>query len=128
MRLRRPPAVLAAFVALLAACSAPGSPPDSGVDGHAWVGPMCPVVQEGVDCPDRPLEAALEVLDSSGRVAGRQRSMEDGSFRFALSPGDYLLTVARPDEAGLLFAAPIPFQVEAGTWSSLDARFDSGIR
>lgn len=125
----RQPAGLAVLIGLLlTACSGPARTLESGLEGHAWVGPMCPVVQEGVDCPDRALEADLEILDSNGGVTARLRSDEDGTFRIALAPGDYLLTVARPDEAGLPFASPIPFHVPEGVWTLLDAHFDSGIR
>jgi len=38
---------------------------------------MCPVVQEGVDCPDSPLEADLEVRGAAGTVIARGRSGAD---------------------------------------------------
>ena len=128
MRRRRfvPAAALAALV--LVGCARAGPPPDSGVTGIVRVGPMCPVVQEGVDCPDSPLEADLEVRDAAGTVIARGRSGADGSYRIALPAGMYVLHPLSPSEAGLPFASPIPFEVQEGAWVELDVQYDSGIR
>ena len=111
----------------LAACSSAGPLPDSGVEGRVWVGPMCPVVQLGVECPDRPLEAEIDVLDSNGRIVARARSAADGTYRIALVQGSYVLTPL-PGESGLPFASPLPIEILDGTWLSLDVHYDSGIR
>jgi hypothetical protein len=113
---------------LLAGCAVATPTPDSGVEGRVWVGPMCPVVQEGVDCPDSPLQAELEVLDAANRVVARTRSEVDGRYQIALSPGAYTLHPLSPSEAGLPFAADLPFEVPADVWVELDVYYDSGIR
>lgn len=117
--------VIAVFAVFLAACGE--AAPDSGVEGHVWVGPTCPVVQEGLECPDAPLEADMEIVASSGRVVARSRSAEDGAYRIPLAAGSYVLTPL-PGEAGLPFASPIPFEVPQGEWVTLDITYDSGIR
>ena len=66
---------------------------DSGVEGRVTIGPMCPVVQQGTECPDAPYSAALVVEDERGREVARIESSPDGSFRVALSPGTYQLVV-----------------------------------
>lgn len=122
---------VAAFLAceiLLAACSGTTATGDSGVEGHVWVGPTCPVVQEGVDCPDSPLEADLEVRDSFGRVVARARSDVQGAYRIPLAPGEYTLVPLSPGEASMPFAAPLPLVITAGVWTELDIYYDSGIR
>jgi hypothetical protein len=127
----RPAAVGAVVVVLgliLAGCGQARAAPDSGVAGLVWVGPMCPVVQEGVDCPDQPLEADLEVADADGKIVARVRSEADGSYRIPLEEGSYLLIPLSPGEAGLPFASPIPFEVAPGAWAELDVHYDSGIR
>jgi hypothetical protein len=93
-----------------------------------WVGPTCPVVQEGVDCPDSPLEADLEVQNASGRVVARSRSDAQGAYRIPLAPGDYTLVPLSPGEAGLPFASPLPLVITTGHWKKLDISYDSGIR
>ena len=117
--------VVAVSVLLLAACRP--AAPDSGVEGRVWVGPTCPVVQEGLECPDAPLEADLEVVNTGGRVVARSRSAEDGTYRIPLVAGSYVLTPL-PGEAGLPFASPIAFEVQEGDWVTLDITYDSGIR
>ena len=39
------------FLLLVTACQAPTQSLDSGVEGVVTIGPMCPVVQEGVALP-----------------------------------------------------------------------------
>ena len=92
-----------------------------------WVGPMCPVVQLGVECPDRPLEAEIDVLDSNGRIVTRARSAVDGTYRIPLVQGSYVLTPL-PGDSGLPFASPVPIEILDGIWMSLDVHYDSGIR
>jgi hypothetical protein len=116
---------IAVLAVLLSACGE--TAPDSGVEGHVWVGPTCPVVQEGLECLDAPLAADLEIVNSSGRVVARSRSAEDGAYRIPLAAGSYVLTPL-PGEAGLPFASPIPFEVPQGDWVTLDLTYDSGIR
>src|SRR3972149_8970770 len=91
---------------LLAACATAKATGDSGVEGMVWVGPTCPVVQEGVDCPDSPLEADLEVQDSFDRVVARARSDTQGTYRIPLAAGEATLAPLRPSEAGLPVAPP----------------------
>lgn len=122
-------AIVAGWIGLLlAACARPTPVPDSGVAGRVWVGPTCPVVQEGAECPDQPLEADLEVAGSSGRIVARVRSASDGSYRIPLAPGTYVLTPLTPGDAGLPSAPPLPIEVTAGAWLALDVHYDSGIR
>ncbi len=113
---------------LLAACAAPKATGDSGVEGKVWVGPTCPVVQEGVDCPDAPLEADLEVQNASGRVVARARSDAQGAYRIPLAPGEYTLVPLSPGNLGLPSASPLPLVITAGHWERLDVYYDSGIR
>lgn len=124
----RPVAVAVFLCLILAGCGQAGAAPDSGVTGRIWVGPMCPVVQEGVDCPDQPLVADLEVADAQGKIVARVRSETDGFYRIPLEEGSYLLIPLSPGEAGLPFASPIPFEVASGAWVELDVHYDSGIR
>jgi len=128
MQWSRSGAVIALLGLVLTGCSGGGEAPDSGIRGRVWVGPMCPVMQEGIDCPDRPLEADLEVVDADARVVARTRSEADGSYRIPLVTGSYVLTPLSPAENGLPFASPVPFEVPAGTWVMLDVHYDSGIR
>ncbi|HSB91105.1 MAG TPA: hypothetical protein VLD63_13900 [Anaerolineales bacterium] len=114
---------------LLAACASGNPSPtgDSGVEGHVFIGPMCPVVQVGTDCPDSPYQALLVVEDGRGREVGRTESSADGAYRIPLAAGSYRL-VPQPGESGLPWAEPIEVAVAEGVWVRVDIRYDSGIR
>jgi hypothetical protein len=102
------------------------TPTDSGVEGQVFVGPMCPVVQEGEECPDQPYQADLMVTSSGGRVIVRFRTDEDGRFRVLLAPGDYIL---HPESQNAMpFAAEQPFTVLPGQFTQVVLTYDSGIR
>jgi len=67
------------------------------------LGPQCPALQTGHQCPDKPIEAEIRVrrwsgvsnpkesLGGVGKVLATARSGDDGRFEIALSPGNYTL-------------------------------------
>jgi hypothetical protein len=114
----------------LAACGAGGAAPsDSGVKGRVLIGPMCPVVQEGVPCPDAPFEATIKVRKvSSGKVVAKVRSGRDGRFRVNLGAGRYLLEPVSPNGGAPPYAGPIEVRVRAHQFTRVTITYDSGIR
>ena len=114
------------FVLLLAACLQTPQPLDSGIEGIVTIGPMCPVMQEDVPCPDQPYQAALTVLTTSGEEVIQFQTDEQGRFRVDLAPGDYVLHPESPN--GLPFAADMPFTVNEHKFTQLEISYDSGIR
>ena len=114
------------FVLLLAACLPTPQPTDSGIEGVVTIGPMCPVVQENVPCPDRPYQAALTVLTVSGNKITQFRTDEQGRFRVDLAPGNYILHPESPN--GMPFAQDLPFTVNEHQFTRLEISYDSGIR
>jgi hypothetical protein len=115
---------------LLAACSALGTPTptDSGIQGQALLGPLCPVVREGQDCPDRPYQAAMTVLDEKGKAVLRFETSEDGTFRVPLAPGEYILRPESPENMPYPFAGEQAFSVLPGEFTPIIVSYDSGIR
>ncbi len=112
---------------MLAACgSAP--PADTGVEGVVTIGPTCPVVQVGQDCPDQPYAADLTVANPHGKIIARATADADGRFRIALAPGDYVLEAKAANDSPFPAAATFPFAVQEGIWTHLDLTLDSGIR
>jgi len=99
---------------------------DSGIEGQVLIGPMCPVVQEGQECPDQPYQADLTVTSPAGRVIVRFRTEEDGRFRVPLAPGDYILQPESPNV--MPFASEQPFTVLPGQFTQIVVSYDSGIR
>jgi hypothetical protein len=120
-------ALLALVVAVGACGGAPEAPVDSGVAGNVLIGPQCPVVQEGVPCPDAPYEASILVRDASGEVVATARSDKDGRFRINLAPGRYILEPS-PGESGLPYAGPVTIDVRAHAFTPVTVSYDSGIR
>ena len=119
--------LLLGFVLLtFTACSPHPTPTDSGVEGHVLIGPMCPVVQEGQECPDQPYQAVLTVLSPDGREIVQVQTDEAGLFKIPLEPGEYIL---RPESPNVMpFAAEQPFVVESGRFTTVIVNYDSGIR
>jgi hypothetical protein len=114
------------FVLLLTACLGTPQPSDSGIEGIVTIGPMCPVMQENVPCPDQPYQATLTVLTTSGKKVTQFQTDEKGHFRVNLSPGDYILHPKSPNV--MPSAADMPFTVNAHKYALLKISYDSGIR
>ncbi len=116
-------------VLLIAACSGtPDVPPDSGIEGRVTVGPNCPVVRQGVPCPDRPYEAELTILDGSGHEVASVHSDATGSYRLALAPGTYRVVPQPPPGLPLPRGQAVDVTVPPGRFVTLDISYDSGIR
>jgi hypothetical protein len=115
---------------VLSACSALSTPTstDSGITGQALMGPMCPVMFEGQDCPDQPYQATLTVLDRSGKQLITFQTDEDGAFRVPLSPGEYILQPETPEGMPLPRSDRQEFSVLPGQFTSIIVSYDSGIR
>lgn len=117
-----------ALASSLAACGGEGPPADTGVEGIVTMGPMCPVVQAGQECPDAPYAARITVVLATGKIATRASAAEDGTYRIALQAGDYLLQAEASDGGPFPASAGYPFSVMEGAWTRLDVTLDSGIR
>ena len=114
------------FFLLLTACLQTPQPLDSGIEGNVMIGPMCPVMQEDVPCPDQPYQATLIILSTSGEKITQFKTDENGHFRVALAPGNYVLHPEAPN--GLPFATDLPFTVNEHNFTLLEISYDSGIR
>jgi hypothetical protein len=115
------------LILVLATCSIYSpTPRGSGIEGQVLLGPMCPVVQEGQACPHQPYQATLTVFSPNGLQIAQFQSDEQGRFRVALVPGEYILHPESPD--GVAFASDQTFMVETGRYTQIIIHYDSGIR
>lgn len=121
----RTPAFLL-FVLLLTSCLQTPQPSDSGIEGSVTIGPICPVIQVNVPCPDQPYQAKLTVLTTTGKKVVQFQTDEQGRFRINLASGDYILHPESPNS--LPYAADIPFTVNEHKFTLLKISYDSGIR
>lgn len=119
--------VLLLLLMLLSACSTlTPTPTDSGVEGQVFIGPVCPVVQPGQDCADKPYQANLVVNNSNGREIVKVQTDEQGQFKIPLEPGEYILHPESPNV--MPSASDQNFSVEAGKFTQVNITYDSGIR
>jgi hypothetical protein len=117
---------LMVLIFLLAGCSSSPTPPASGVEGQVLIGPMCPVVQVGNPCPDQAYQATLTILDLNGKKLARFQTEADGTFHYAIAPGQYVLHPESP--ATFPHAPEQTFTVQQGQYTRLTVTYDSGIR
>ena len=120
----------ASLVLLLSSCGPliTPTPTDSGITGQVLIGPMCPVMVEGQDCPDRPYQATITVTNLEGRQVVRFQTDEQGQFKVPLAPGEYILHPETPEGKPLPRAGEQNFTVHPGQYTRLDISYDSGIR
>jgi hypothetical protein len=115
------------FVLFLTSCASSATPPsDSGIEGQVLIGPTCPVVREGEECPDQPYQAVLTVNSPKGERIVQVQTDEDGYFKIHLHPGEYILHPESPNV--LPFAGEQTVFVEMGKFTQVVVNYDSGIR
>ena len=115
------------LILALATCSIYSpTPRGSGIEGQVLIGPMCPVVQPGQECPDQPYQATLTVKSLSGVQIAQFQTDAQGRFQIPLVPGEYILHPESPH--GVPFAGDQSFTVQTGQYTQLTIIYDSGIR
>ena len=119
--------LIGVLILVLATCSIYSpTPRGSGIEGQVLLGPMCPVVQQGQDCPDQPYQATLTIFSRNGVQVTQIQSDAQGRFQVSLVPGEYILHPESPN--GLPFASDQSFVVETGRYTQITVHYDSGIR
>jgi hypothetical protein len=122
--------LLAPILLLTLACGLFGKPipTDSGITGKALIGPMCPAMFEGQECPDQPYQATITVNSPEGREIVQFQTDEDGNFMIPLLPGEYILIPETPEGKPYPFADQQSFVVLSGEFTRIIVVYDSGIR
>lgn len=119
-------------ILFMTACSPntndPYEPLDSGIEVQVLIGPMCPVVQIGTDCPDQPYQAAVTIINSKGQEVTQFETDEMGRYKAYLEPGQYTIRPETPKGMPLPFANEQGFVVEAEKFTRIVVNYDSGIR
>ena len=111
----------------LSACSSSTPTPiDSGIEGQALIGPMCPVVKAGQECPDRPYQAVVTVNNSQRERIVQVQTDEEGRFKIPLAPGEYILHPESPNV--MPYAGEQTVTVVEGKFTQVVINYDSGIR
>jgi hypothetical protein len=121
---------LAAFVALIfvscPACDGETSPsPSSGIEGVVTVSPAHPgPTREGVS-NSAPLANATFTVENEKGVVASFTTDDQGRFHVALGPGHYTVKVT---DRKILRSGPFEADVAAGKMTTVEWRFDSGMR
>ncbi|MBI5298147.1 MAG: carboxypeptidase regulatory-like domain-containing protein [Chloroflexi bacterium] len=102
-------------------------PGQSGIEGQVFIGPACPGPQsETTDCPDRPYQATLQIMNPQGELVLEIQTDEEGRFRVQLPSGKYVL---HPVTSGRYpTASEQAFTVTVGQFTELIVTYDSGMR
>ncbi|NIM94130.1 MAG: hypothetical protein GTO18_10520 [Anaerolineales bacterium] len=119
------------FLFLSAACS-PTTEETGILEGHVTIGPLVPVVREGVPEPTPAPEvfAARKVVvyrEDNGKEVARLDIDADGNYRGVLPVGTYVVDI---NHQGIDFAKgfPIVVEIRSGQVTRLDVDIDTGIR
>jgi len=117
-----------AFLMLSCGVFATPTPTNSGITGKALMGPMCPVMIEGQECPDQPYQATITINSLEGKKIVQVQTDEQGTFNIPLPPGDYILHPETPEGKPYPFADDQSFTVLPGEFTRIIVLYDSGIR
>ena len=101
---------------------------ESGIEGLVTIGPMCPVMQKGVPCPDLPFSAKIVVEDEGGTEVASVVSGDDGTFQIELGAGAYVLVPQAPNPGTPPFAVDLAVEVLEDAFTEVLIQYDSGIR
>jgi len=100
---------------------------DSGIRGTVLVGPQCPVVREGEECPDKPYDTTVDILRSgSDSVFVTLNTDKNGHFEASLPPGAY--TVRARGGSPLPVCAEKDVTTDPSGFIEVLISCDSGIR
>lgn len=105
-----------------------GPPNESGIRGLVTIGPMCPVLQKGVPCPDLPFSAKIVIETGMGAEVASVVSGDDGMFQIELDPGSYVLVPESPNPGAPPIAQEQAVEVIEGGFTEVLVHYDSGIR
>ena len=91
-------------------------------------GPTCPVERINSPCPPHPLAATIVVRDAGGHEVARTHSGADGHFKLDVAPGTYTVVGLTIGSGMLPRPIPTTATVTAGSYTTVNVEYDSGIR
>jgi hypothetical protein len=100
----------------------------SGIEGMVTIGPICPVMQKGIPCPDLPFSAKIVIEDNTGAEVASVVSGDDGAFQIELDPGSYVIVPESPNPAAPPTAEQQAVEVVEDAFTDVLIQYDSGIR
>ena len=119
---------IAVTLAIAACGSQPAAPAGTGIQGVVQSGPTCPVERINSPCPPHPLAATIVVRDAGGHEVARTHSGADGHFKLDVAPGTYTVVGLTIGSGMLPRPIPTTATVTAGSYTTVNVEYDSGIR
>jgi hypothetical protein len=102
------------------------------IKGKVSVGPICPVERPGVPCPvPREAYTSREVIlyaANGTMVVKRTHFAADGTYRFEVPAGTYVLDIPRQQGIGGSRDLPKTLTVKSGETLEVNFSIDTGIR
>lgn len=100
----------------------------SGIVGTVLLGPQCPVIKEGEDCPDKPYQTKLAVTTPDGaRVITQFDSDKAETFRVSMPAGNYAIRSAAAANV-LPYCTADAITVTVGAYTQIVVSCDTGVR
>jgi len=103
---------------------------ESGIEGEAVIGPTRPSFRIGDPTPNTaPYKVTLVILSATDKhEVARVETGEDGRFRLAVPPGDYVVSPLPPGARFAPRAEEQAVTVSAGKFAHVTMSFDNGMR
>lgn len=116
--------------ALMGCSPAQLSTSGSGIMGIVMIGPINPVETPGQTNEKPFADAAIIVWNAeANQEIARFNVKSDGTFKYDLSPGKYILEpISNNSQGGLPYADRLNVMVSDGKYTDVTIVFDSGIR
>ena len=101
---------------------------ESGIQGTILLGPQCPVVREGEECPDKPFATSLVLTTPDGsRVIKTFNSDTEGKFKVRVKAGEYAIRSSATANV-LPYCSSGPITVRSKDFTEAIVSCDTGIR
>lgn len=100
----------------------------SGIKGKVLIGPLCPVVKIGEECPDKPYATRLAITTSDQMKTIKEFiSDENGKFNIEVPPGEYAIYSAVAANV-LPYCNSDIIKVNKNSYTDITVHCDTGIR
>ena len=102
------------------------------LEGNASVGPICPVERPGIPCPvPKETYTSREIIVYSGdgkTIIASTHLDENGHYRFALPPGNYVVDIGRRGFGNMSKDTPHQVTIRAEETTKFNLTIDTGVR
>jgi hypothetical protein len=102
--------------------------PRSGLIGQVFIGPTCPHIRPGLECPDRPFQTRISVYSDTGKFITEFNTDAEGQFKVTLKQGRYVLVPLGAGSPHPPYVATLEAVVRRKNFTPVIITYDSGLR